>query len=79
LDRQKGRKKHITDSSSKKEIQKWLKSRKYMRKELLSGIRDASWRKKININNEIQKNIPYTKLQKNTLLFKIPSIIISLL
>jgi hypothetical protein len=79
LDEQKKKTKHVSDSSVRKGIKKLLKNQKYTCQELLSVIRDKSWKRKNNNIHYQRKNLPHTKLQKKTLLSTIPLTLASLL
>jgi hypothetical protein len=79
LDKQKKKIKHISESSVRNEIKKWLGNRKYIRQKLLSVIRDRSWRQKEQYALPKKKSFHTQNYRKKTLISTIPSNITSLL
>jgi hypothetical protein len=79
LDKYKKKTKHVSDSSVRNGIKKWLGNRKYTCQELLSIIRDKSWREKYIDTTIPNKKSPTYKTTEKNLLSPIPPTLTSLL
>ena len=79
LDRQQKQTSTADEESEKRKIQQWMENEKYSRDQLLSVVRNQSWRQNKAIELPKKKTLAYTQTQKNTMISPIQSSFTSLL